>query len=106
MRLEDSGRRHLFQLLDGSTLSGVHDFRRGKIVPVGKIMGAGNIQNYISFQFQEIIINQFLLDIGRSNRQWHSSSFFEIAIVHDEPGQFGRPSCALKTIPQNLIKFN
>jgi hypothetical protein len=66
-------------------------------------MGAGNIQNYISFQFQEIIINQFLLDVGRSNCQWHSSSFLEIAIVHDEPGQFGRPSCALKNKP---TKFN
>ncbi len=61
----------------------------------------------IKYHFRNLRDKQkWLLDIGRSDGQWHSSSFFKIAIVHDEPGQFGRPSCALKTNPQNLIKFN
>jgi hypothetical protein len=40
MRLKDSGRRQLFHVIEGSTLSGVDDFRGSEIVPIGKVMGA------------------------------------------------------------------
>ena len=66
MRSKDSGRRQLIHVIEGSTLSGVDDFRRSEIVPIGKVMGAVE-KNDVNFKNLNQFRNVIVLDLGGSN---------------------------------------